>query len=144
MILSCFNVFMWEPCFCLYTIHLIEVHNNGNVFIKSYWFIIWTSITFIWPSFSFNIQIWNKQFFYYIFYLLDNHLSFFELKQNNMAHLNPMFIIEYKKNPTMLYSRIKSKFFVKAWSQMNTGMWQKWHEVLIWEVCEEISLQYFR
>jgi hypothetical protein len=63
-----------------------------------------------------------NNFFYYIFYLLDNHLSSFELKQNNMAHLNPMFIIEYKKNPTMLYSRIKSKFFVKAWSQMNTGM----------------------
>jgi hypothetical protein len=42
--------------------------------------------------------------FYFIFYLLDNHLSSLELKQNNMAHLNQLFIIEY--------SRIKSKFFV--------------------------------
>ncbi len=39
-----------------------------------------------------------------------------------------MFIIEYKKNLTTSYLRIKFKFFfifIKAWSQMNINMWQK-------------------
>jgi hypothetical protein len=30
---------------------------------------------------------------YFIFYLLDNHLSSFELKQNNMAHLNQCLLL---------------------------------------------------
>ncbi len=32
-----------------------------------------------------------------ITYLLDNHLSSFELKQNNMAHLNQFLLLNIKK-----------------------------------------------
>jgi hypothetical protein len=49
----------------------------------------------------------GKCLFDFISSLLNNHLSSFELEQNNKT-----FIIEYKKNPTMLYTKIKSKFFV--------------------------------
>ncbi len=35
--------------------------------------------------------------FYYIFYLLDNHLSSLELRQNNMAHLNQCSLLNKKK-----------------------------------------------
>jgi hypothetical protein len=47
-----------------------------------------------------------------ISYLLDNHLSSLRLRQNNMAHLNQCLLLNTKKNPTMSYSRFKSKFFV--------------------------------
>jgi len=33
----------------------------------------------------------------YIFYLLDNHFSFIQLKQNNMAHLNECLLLNIKK-----------------------------------------------
>jgi hypothetical protein len=36
--------------------------------------------------------------FDFIFYLLDNHLSSFELKQNNIAHLNQCLLLNTKKN----------------------------------------------
>jgi hypothetical protein len=43
-------------------------------------------------------------------YLLNNHLSSFELRQNNMVDLNQCLLLN-KKNSTISYSRIKSKFF---------------------------------
>jgi hypothetical protein len=39
----------------------------------------------------------NNYLLYYIFYLLNNHLSSFELKQNNMAHLNQCLLLNTKK-----------------------------------------------
>jgi hypothetical protein len=39
--------------------------------------------------------------FDFIFYLLDNHLPSFELRQNNMAHLNQCLLLNTQKNPTM-------------------------------------------
>jgi len=50
--------------------------------------------------------------FYFISYLLDNHLSSLKLKQNSMAHLNQCLLLNCRKNTTMSYLRIKSKFFV--------------------------------
>ncbi len=104
---------MWEPCFVYIYIHEIEFHNNGNVSIKSCWFIIWTCTTFIWPPFNFNIQIWNKQFsFLFYILLLNNHLSSFEMGQNNIAHLNQCLLLNTKKtqqchiqkwNPSFLF-----------------------------------------
>jgi hypothetical protein len=35
--------------------------------------------------------------FYFISYLLDNHSSSFELRQNNMAHLNQCLLLNTKK-----------------------------------------------
>jgi hypothetical protein len=74
---------------------------------------------------TYNYEIKNY-LFDSISYLLDNHLSFLELRQNSHDTFKSMFIIEYKKNSTMSYLRIKSKFFglicIKAWSQMNLNM----------------------
>jgi hypothetical protein len=43
-------------------------------------------------------KIWNRQFlFYFIFYLLDNHLSSFELRQNNKAHINQCLLLNIGK-----------------------------------------------
>jgi hypothetical protein len=36
-------------------------------------------------------------FLYFIFYLLDTYLSSFELKQNNMAHLNQCLLLYTEK-----------------------------------------------
>jgi len=49
--------------------------------------------------------------FDFISYLLDNHLSSFELKENNMTHLINFYYWIQKKS-TMSYSRIKFNFFV--------------------------------
>jgi hypothetical protein len=35
--------------------------------------------------------------FDFISYLLNNHLSYFQLKQNNMAHLNECLLLDTKK-----------------------------------------------
>jgi UDP-galactopyranose mutase len=40
----------------------------------------------------------GKYFFDFISYLLGNYLSFFELRQNNMAHLNQCLLLNTKKN----------------------------------------------
>jgi hypothetical protein len=87
--------------------------------------MIWTCIAFIWPSSNFNIQIWNMQLFFdYISYLLDNHLSSFELRKNNMAHLNQCLLLNIKK-PKMSCSIIKYKFFV--WFTSKHG--HKWTSI---------------
>jgi len=108
------NVYVWGTRFLLF-IYLgkFEVHNNGNNFIKSCWFIIWTCITFIWFSFGFNTKYEiNNCLFDSIYYLLDNHLSSFQLKQNCMAHLNECLLLNIEKpqqcriwelNPNVLF-----------------------------------------
>jgi len=62
--------------------------------------------------------------FDYISYLLDNHLSSFELRKNNMAHLNQCLLLNIIK-PKMLYSIIKYKFFV--WFTSKHG--HKWTSI---------------
>jgi hypothetical protein len=55
-------------------------------------------ITFIWFSFGFNTKYEiNNCLFYSIYYLLDNHLSSFQLKQNCMAHLNECLLLNIEK-----------------------------------------------
>jgi len=39
----------------------------------------------------------NNSPFDFIFYLLDSHLSSFELEQNNMAHLNQCLLLNIEK-----------------------------------------------
>jgi hypothetical protein len=75
--------------FVYMNIHEIEVHNNGNTFIKSCWFII----KHVLHSYGFHLVSTYKYdigncLFYFMSYLWNNHLSFLELRQNNMAHLN--------------------------------------------------------
>jgi len=76
----------------------IDIHNNGNTFIKSCWFIIWTCITFIWLWFSFNIQIWKRQLSFWLYILfIGNHLIIFWIEAKYHGTFQSMFIIEYKK-----------------------------------------------
>ncbi len=54
----------------------------------------------------------DNYFFDYISSLLNNHLSSFQLKKNNMEYLNQCLLLNTFKNTTMSYLKIKSKFFV--------------------------------
>jgi hypothetical protein len=48
------------------------------------------------PISTYKYEI-NNYPFDFIFYLLDNHLSSFELGQNNMAHLNQCLLLNIEK-----------------------------------------------
>ncbi len=43
---------------------------------------------------------------------MNNHLSSFQLRQKNMAHLNQRFFIEHRINSIILYLKINPSFFV--------------------------------
>ncbi len=45
----------------------------------------------------------NNCFSYYISYLLDSHLSSFQLKQNSMAHLNECLLLNIKKPKNVVF-----------------------------------------
>jgi len=58
-------------------------------------------------------------FFDIISYLLDNHLSSFELKQNNMSHLNQCLLLNIKKPNNVVfenYFQLCCFICIKAWS----------------------------
>jgi len=42
-------------------------------------------------------------FFDFIFYLLDNHLSSLQLRQNNMAHLNECLLLNIEKTNNVIF-----------------------------------------
>jgi hypothetical protein len=66
-------------------------------------------------------------FFYFLFYLLDNHLSSLKLKQNNMAHLNQCLLLNKEKNRTMLYSKLNPNFLF----DLHQGMVTNEHQYVI-------------
>jgi hypothetical protein len=67
----------------------------------------------------------SNYLFYFIYYLLDNHLSYLQLRQNSMAHLNESLLLIFRKSPTIFYFKIISKFFV--WFTSKYG--DKWTSV---------------
>lgn len=100
--------------------HWIWIHSYGNIYIKSCWFMIWTFIAFIWPSYRTSTLNMNfKKLFYFISYLWVESITISSIEAKLYGTFKSMFIIKYKESPTMLHLRIKSKFFSWFTSRYN-------------------------
>jgi len=59
--------------------------------------------------------------FYFISYSLDNHLSFLELIQNNMAHLNQCLLLNIKKAQQCRIQKLNPRFLFDLHQGMVTN-----------------------
>jgi hypothetical protein len=60
-------------------------------------------------------------FFNFMFYLLDNHLSSFQLRQNNVAHLNECLLLNTKKTQQCCIQELNFSFLFDLHQGMVTN-----------------------